>query len=44
MDGEIQLTYSRSDENTCPYTFIWVMTGENQVIDDMDHLRVDQLL
>ncbi|WP_130834902.1 5-dehydro-4-deoxy-D-glucuronate isomerase [[Erwinia] mediterraneensis] len=25
------------------YTFIWGMTGENQVFDDMDHVRVSEL-
>jgi len=25
------------------YTFIWGMVGENQVFDDMDHVKVSEL-
>jgi 4-deoxy-L-threo-5-hexosulose-uronate ketol-isomerase len=32
-----------SGVGTQAYTFIWGMVGENQVFDDMDHLRVDDL-
>ncbi|MEQ4516087.1 MAG: 5-keto-4-deoxyuronate isomerase, partial [Pantoea agglomerans] len=25
------------------YTFIWGMVGENQVFDDMDHVKISEL-
>jgi len=25
------------------YTFIWGMVGENQVFDDMDHVKVSEI-
>jgi 4-deoxy-L-threo-5-hexosulose-uronate ketol-isomerase len=28
---------------TCAYTFIWAMGGENQVFEDMDGVKVEQL-
>jgi 4-deoxy-L-threo-5-hexosulose-uronate ketol-isomerase len=32
-----------SGVGTQAYTFIWGMVGENQVFDDMDHLKVSDL-
>ncbi|MBK1789938.1 5-dehydro-4-deoxy-D-glucuronate isomerase [Persicirhabdus sediminis] len=33
-----------SGSGTAAYKFCWVMGGENQIFDDMDHLGMDQIL